>query len=279
MKISNANYPILKMLYRNKYDLNNHNIVYPLDVDTMKAAKFVESWELSNKEFKENIFVTSKSFIEASNKANDKLHKLANDFVINGCQNLPINGTYITDTHTVYMISNKIINNEIILTLFYSFTRLGQPITKVEWIHDLKTKTNLPGIVWITKVFDKIYNLTTHAQRTEKYKDIATSSLHSCVKIALFKRYADVELKIVKGMSKKKEVYKTYINDTDLKITYLDSKWFTTLVKSDGFKVSGHFRLQPYKLDGKWDLKLIYINEFQKSGYTAPARKLIQSHC
>jgi len=56
----------------------------------------------------------------------------------------------------------------------------------------------------------------------------------------------------------------------------LDSKWFTTLVKSDAFHVRGHFRLQPKKKDGEWTKELIWINDFQKEGYTAPARRLQQ---
>ena len=57
-------------------------------------------------------------------------------------------------------------------------------------------------------------------------------------------------------------------------IQILNSTWFTTLVKSDNFKVRGHFRLQPKKKGGEWTKEIIWVNEFVKSGYTAPAKKL-----
>lgn len=60
-----------------------------------------------------------------------------------------------------------------------------------------------------------------------------------------------------------------YNNKTKSDITIVDSTWFTTLIKSDGFKVRGHFRLQPYKEQGK---KLIWIQDFEKHGYTIKAR-------
>lgn len=56
----------------------------------------------------------------------------------------------------------------------------------------------------------------------------------------------------------------------------MDSKWFTNLVKSDGFKVRGHFRFQPKKKDGVWTKELIWINEFEKSGYNREAGVLKQ---
>jgi hypothetical protein len=90
----------------------------------------------------------------------------------------------------------------------------------------------------------------------------------------LFTKFAKLETKTV--FPKRKQVFngEKYLNNTDFVITQLDSKWFTNLVKSEGFNVRGHFRLQPYKKDGQWTRELIWIDEFQKTGYTAPARKL-----
>tara|TARA_R110000868_G_scaffold170281_1_gene405512 strand:+ start:323 stop:1096 length:774 start_codon:yes stop_codon:yes gene_type:complete len=90
----------------------------------------------------------------------------------------------------------------------------------------------------------------------------------------LFKKFAQVEIKELPPNKRVKDINYKYINETDLHITHLTSAWFTTLVKSDAFKVRGHFRLQPKKKDGKWTRELIWINDFEKSGYTAPARKL-----
>ena len=52
----------------------------------------------------------------------------------------------------------------------------------------------------------------------------------------------------------------------------IDSTWFTTLINSSAFNVRGHFRLQPFGTDLK-EKKLIWIKEFQKSGYKRIAKK------
>ena len=100
------------------------------------------------------------------------------------------------------------------------------------------------------------------------------SFLLNCILAILFIRYAKVETKILPPKTKTMGVGCYYNNTTKSKITMLDSRWFTTLMKSDSFKVRGHFRLQPKKENGEWTKQLIWINEFEKSGYTAPARKL-----
>lgn len=107
-----------------------------------------------------------------------------------------------------------------------------------------------------------------------KYEFIEIS-INNFISLELFKRYAEIETINLKPHSRKRDINCKYINDTNYNILHLDSKWFTTLVKSDEFKVSGHFRLQPYKNEsGKWDKKLIWITDFIKHGYTSKARKL-----
>jgi hypothetical protein len=101
----------------------------------------------------------------------------------------------------------------------------------------------------------------------------ASSAFHLGALWYLFKNYAEIETKILAPGQRQKDINCKYVNDTRLPIRYLDSKWFTTLVKSDAFKVRGHFRLQPCG-HGLTDRKLIYIDDFMKTGYTAPARKL-----
>lgn len=89
----------------------------------------------------------------------------------------------------------------------------------------------------------------------------------------LFTKYAELETKELKPKSKVVGVECKYVNDTSANIKILDSTWFTNLVKSDGFNVRGHFRLQPCG-EGMKDRKIVWINDFKKTGYTAPARKL-----
>ena len=63
-----------------------------------------------------------------------------------------------------------------------------------------------------------------------------------------------------------------YLNETNSDIEYLDSKWFTTLINSKGFKVRGFFRMQPKKKNGEWTKELIWVEEFEKKGYVRNAK-------
>lgn len=103
--------------------------------------------------------------------------------------------------------------------------------------------------------------------------------LTSLIAYLNFIDFAEIETKHLLPNSKEGKTIKCkYINQTDFNIKYITSTWFTNLVKSDAFKVSGHFRLQPcHDENGLPTKKLIWINDFVKSGYTAPARKLKES--
>jgi hypothetical protein len=86
----------------------------------------------------------------------------------------------------------------------------------------------------------------------------------------MFKEYADVEEKLIIKKSGEKIFNCHYTNNTNRNIRIMDCTWFTTLIKSEGFNVRGHFRLQPCG-EGMKDKKLIWINDFKKSGYTREA--------
>lgn len=88
----------------------------------------------------------------------------------------------------------------------------------------------------------------------------------------IFRKYAEVETKIIIPTNNKPKTGE-YFNKTRCLFTILDSKWFTNLIRTEGFKVRGHFRLQPYKDEKKeWTKKLIWIEDFKKNGYTHKAK-------
>lgn len=81
------------------------------------------------------------------------------------------------------------------------------------------------------------------------------------------RKWAEVEIAEVKTTVKKevKNRKKTFIiPDEGLSYFIFDSKWYTEVCNNNDFKVSGHFRLQPY---GDGSRRLIYINDFVKHGY------------
>lgn len=80
------------------------------------------------------------------------------------------------------------------------------------------------------------------------------------------RQWAQVELGKVSTIAKKETKKKKAQEVTKPGLDYytLDSKWYTEISNDESFKVSGHFRLQPY---GDGTKRLIWINEFIKNGY------------
>lgn len=96
--------------------------------------------------------------------------------------------------------------------------------------------------------------------------------------ILLFKtflKYADIETKIVNGKRREKHCGEKYVNETNHKVEILDSTYFTTISRTEGFGVSGHFRFQPFG-PGMAQKRLQWIADYQKSGYTRTAKILTQ---
>lgn len=93
------------------------------------------------------------------------------------------------------------------------------------------------------------------------------------VSFICFIKHVELETKIIKPESKEWHIGTKYLNETKSKIEVLDSTWFTTIVRSEGFNVRGHFRMQPCG-QNLADRKLIWISDFEKTGYTRTAKKL-----
>ena len=250
-KISYSNYPMLKKLQEGALgglmiSANDHAFFLE------RTEAFRDHWDSSLPFFNEEINVISKPFFDATWKAIPKLKEIFTDLAVSG-ERVDIGGTYIVNNH-VYMLNFKIVEGKI-KVCFYLFNKDVTPL-----ICYANSSDGTPNVSWVSTIFDvagdKLGFIFKHLYLTQFF--------------SLFKKYAEVETKILEPHTKVKTPSTKYVNDTKLKLTYLDSKWFTTLVKSDAFKVSGHFRLQPYKETKK----LIWISDFVKTGYTAPARKI-----
>lgn len=99
----------------------------------------------------------------------------------------------------------------------------------------------------------------------------------------LFKKYANVETHLIHAGKKRlmpvdfspigsttpEHMAK---NEAGIDVIVLDSLWYTTICREEGFMVSGHFRLQPVKENGEWTRKIIYIAAYEKHGYHRKAR-------
>jgi len=101
----------------------------------------------------------------------------------------------------------------------------------------------------------------------------AISVMADIFTLILFMKYCELETKDIKAGKKDIHIGIKYVNDTSSNIQILDSTWFTTIVRSEGFHVRGHFRFQPCG-QGMKDRKLIWISDFDKTGYTKTAKIL-----
>jgi len=102
-----------------------------------------------------------------------------------------------------------------------------------------------------------------------------TLELLIALKVFLENKHVDVKcINKSRNQNKVKIQGNNIINDKlPIKINVLDSTYFTTIMRLEGFNVSGHFRLQPCGKK-KEKKKLIWINDFEKKGYVRQAGKL-----
>lgn len=90
-----------------------------------------------------------------------------------------------------------------------------------------------------------------------------------------FKQYAEIETLHIGGRKypKRGKIQdEKYLNDSKHQVNVLDSRWFRETIRTEGFQVSGHFRLQACGPNHS-ERKLIYIKDFMKQGYHRRARK------
>lgn len=101
-------------------------------------------------------------------------------------------------------------------------------------------------------------------------QDVERSCVGFFYLLMMLKKYGHVDIETVGRNKRIRSVMLNdkAINDTGIDVKVLDSRWFTTICRDEGFLVSGHFRLQPKKDEnGEWTRELIYINPYAKKGY------------
>ena len=263
MKISYRTHPILERLHKGDLDILT---LFQSDYDFIEIWDvYNESWNRHRERFAENVTYVTKPFSDAADRTYDKMSDLIYDMFKNG-ENYEFNGTYLFGPY-VFMIDFKLIDNENSYpkTELFIFTKEGTPLL---WSSEKSRRIKF----WVShEVANNMLKirLTTN-EDLEKFNHF---SVFKCILFSMFQRFASVETKMLTAGLKTKDIDVKYVNDTKFNILHLDSKWYTNLVKSDGFNVRGHFRFQACG-HGLKDRKLIWINDFTKAGYTAPARKL-----
>lgn len=95
-------------------------------------------------------------------------------------------------------------------------------------------------------------------------------------KILTFVELGDIEvITLDKGRNNGKPKNGGKITNTSEYTVYVvDSSWNKLIIRTEGFAVMGHFRLQPCGINHV-DRKLIWINAFEKHGYTRKPKSSI----
>jgi hypothetical protein len=99
--------------------------------------------------------------------------------------------------------------------------------------------------------------------------------ISSLITHVIFKQYAPIETLIVNKDKTRKGVLNKlkHLNECSYDITVIDSNWFTNIIRTKGFGVTGHFALRACGI-GHVSRKLVWIDSYQKSGYSRLAKKL-----
>ncbi len=113
-----------------------------------------------------------------------------------------------------------------------------------------------------------------HGTETEDaYGDI----LDYILSFLILYNFTETDNKIIFGLDsgkprKVKIDSEKFLNDTKNNIEIIDANYFTKIIRTGEFGVSGHFRLQSHGKDNELT-KLIYIEPYKKNGYTREAKQ------
>jgi len=268
MKINYTNYPYLKH-FENKYKnlpLFFNGVVtvaYPKEVheEVYNISKVIdEAFMLTKTNIDtSNINYVSKNILNVFDEdydVADKLWRLRNEVdSVSGVLLSPYKDMY------VYRISAPKDKDtiEVLCCVFHEYTFIG--FTLIEWERqDLYNQC---------KIWDNSFH---YVSKVNKYYNISYPT-QLVVTFELFKNYADVETKIISKAKGRKVKMNgdRYKNDCNVPVTIINSAYFTNIIRTVGFKVKGHFALRACG-KGRKNRRLVWINPFEKQGYTRKAK-------
>lgn len=267
MVINYQKFPILK-LFEKAYNMNKHNVLSFLECDyksQLICCKEVFSllsyrWDSFKQKVSENVFIMTTPFADAMEKSMKSFRRLNPLLILEDA--FPNDGILLSTFNgfgIIYSIYKK--ENKAVFLLF-SATNL------LSWVQiDLKSGEQ-------QTIFRTNY---THFYNSYDASRFEANEIALCTLFLAFKKYAKVEIEQGKcGKTIQSQILKEKLrNNIPFDVKIMDSTWFTTICRNEGFKVRGHFRLQPKKNDkGEWIKELIYINEFEKHGYHRQAKIL-----
>lgn len=261
-------------------DPNKFNFGFPPDLTPTRTPDELRKFGLSFIDgskhlrplWEKNIQYISKSFFEAVQKSHGKLKEILYNEEVEDAGVL-LTGGYTngyTHTHTIYYVVYSVRDDK--GKVFYNvlYTDLSK-----------HAQAKLPAmdvyISWFLKPGEQDVDIKRSIWNgyIEDGRDEAHWVLF-IVFFCLFKKYCDINTKVTEPKNRRAKVGNSkYINETDKRIKILDATWFTNLVVTGAFGVSGHLRWQRYGSNNA-QKKLIWIADYTKEGYTRKAKAIIE---
>lgn len=245
-------------LFRYLFNLDNRNLPQSIlswfakvgnDTDSDREHAVKELATLKGK--CRNLVVFSKTFVDAMDKSYMKFTQFHMDILAeldneNGIVRSPY---FMKGCYVVYRIKNGC------LTLWVFHDGIDKYISIPTYYICASPKDKIKGKghqldCMVVPLLDKCMEVNLR-----DYIDMVLDYL--CLR-----QWAEVELGKVSTIAKKEPKKKKAQEVAKPGLDYY--KWYTEISNDESFKVSGHFRLQPY---GDGTKRLIWINEFTKNGY------------
>lgn len=210
-----------------------------------------------------NIYHISPTFSEAMHRSIEKLRPLTKERGI--YRQIHENCVIMDGINTFVFMTTSDDNARLLLLAGETITIVTDYRLTDDGICDIESLTPL-----------NLANPTVSGISNDEYARIADGRNEDLWRIQeiynylLFKKYGNINIETVaaKKTLKRSQILGEKVNNfMGIDVQVLDSRWFTTICRDEGFLVSGHFRLQNVKENGGWTKRLIYINPYAKHGY------------
>ena len=215
--------------------------------------------------FKNNIYTLSKEFEKAIDFSIESFEKLIKDNIDYVFNHLKYNtGICIKDNVASYYNIDKE-QRTISVCIFvddvmkYALQGLDISSIKQENINKIKLGMYIPG--------------NTHPDNWSTIINASSSIAYDIFYTCVFRTFADHEYKLISGKSSAKLNNNVFKNNNKQSVLVLDSSWYTSIIRTEGFAVRGHLRMQACGKNLS-ERRLVYIDSFQKYGYVRKAKML-----
>ena len=216
-------------------------------------------------EFRKNVTMPAESFIKAVEMSKESLR-------------------IAFEKDPDYMFKNLKYTTGVILrnnvAMFYKIDKEKRIMSTVSFVDDVLGLSRMNIGMYIDCAYTDVYKM--YCPIGLSLDNIGGEFINSLVQmgdstglLVMFRSYADHELKVVMGKSTGKVNNVQYKNPNKQNVHVIDSSWYTSIIKTEGFLVKGHLRLQACGT-GHSERKLIYIDSFEKHGYIRKAKMLPQ---